>query len=156
LKETGLTQDDVAKKVGKNRSTIANSLRLLKMPGEMLEALNSGDITAGHARAILSVVNPARQQGLFNLIMREGMSVRKAEEQAARLNLGQTGTAEKETAAKPAKKREPELAEFEQKLLERFGTKAEIHGSLSSGRIVLHFYSMEDLDRLINELMING
>lgn len=84
----GIKQEDVAEKVGKNRSTVANAIRLLKLPEDMQKAVASGEISAGHARALLSVVAPADQRVLFNRILEQGLSVRQAEEQSKELNWG--------------------------------------------------------------------
>jgi ParB family chromosome partitioning protein len=83
-----LSQEEVARRVGKDRSTVANSLRLLKLPEPMLQALDRGDITPGHARAILALVNPADQQVLFDRVVGRGLSVREAEMQVQELKAG--------------------------------------------------------------------
>jgi ParB family chromosome partitioning protein len=144
---TGLSQDEIAVKVGKNRSTVANALRLLKLPVHIRESLQSGNISSGHARAILSVNDPQQQETLYREILTKGMSVRDAEKRAAELNstkvLPQT---------KPVKSRNPHLAAIEEKFIETLGTKVSIEGGLSKGHIRIDYFSMEDLDRLYNLL----
>lgn len=148
LMEKGeLTQEEVAKRVGKSRPTVANALRLLKLPKPMLEALDRGDMDPGHARAILSLVNPADQEVLFQRILSRGMSVREAEQTAARMNQGSREAAKKTTPPK-TKARLPELAELERKFIERLGTKVAIRGSEKKGTIEISYYSLEDLERI--------
>lgn len=145
LMETGgLSQDEAAERVGKNRSTVANALRLLKLPAGIREALESGSLTAGHARAILSLAKTADQEKLFARIKTKGLSVREAEKYAAELAGGKTGTGKPENPAK----REPELKTMEDKFIETLGTKVVINGNLKRGRIEIEYYSMDDLDRL--------
>jgi ParB family chromosome partitioning protein len=142
---TGLSQDEAAAKVGKNRSTVANALRLLRLPVEMQESVKIGDISPGHARAVLSVTSVKNQNLLFREILKRNLSVREAESRAALLN----GQAKKQAAAKPgAKKRPPEVEAMEEKFIHHLGTKVTISGDLNKGAISIDYYSMEDLDRL--------
>lgn len=149
MEHAGLSQEEVAKRVGKNRSTVANSLRLLKLPDDMQAALASEELTAGHARAILSVVNPADQRILFNRIVAKGLSVREAETLAAELNRGLRPSERKESIPK---KQYPELMEIEQKFIDLLGTKVSVKGSVKKGRIEISYYSMDDLERIIEIL----
>ncbi len=147
IDHTGLSQDDVAKKVGKNRSTIANSLRLLKMSQEMQDALSYSKMTAGHARALLSILNPADQMILFSRIVTDGLSVREAEAQASELNRG--GRAVQVEKSVSMKKKDPELNTIEQRLIDLFGTKVSVKGSAKKGRIEISYFSLDDLDRIL-------
>jgi len=142
-----LTQDEVSKKVGKQRSTVANALRLLKLPEEMQSALDRGGLTAGHARAILSVTLSSGQNSLFQEILAEGLSVREAEERAQRLNAGGAPATPK-TAAAASARRVPEIADLEQRFIERLGTKVSIKGDAKRGKIEIVYHSADDLDRL--------
>jgi ParB family chromosome partitioning protein len=144
LELTGFSQEELATRLGKNRTTVANSLRLLKLEKHMLDALASGQLTAGHGRALLAVEDRAEREALFEQIMGGNLSVRAAEI-AAR---GRGRSAEK----KPPKKREPELDSLEEKLIAWFGTKVRIDGTLESGRIVIDYYNMEDLERLYEKI----
>lgn len=147
LEISNITQDELAKRVGKDRSTIANSLRLLKLSPEMKNAINNKTLTAGHARAILSLNNPSHQQLLFSRIIKDNMSVREAELLSSKLNKGFTSTsADKKT--KPIKL--PELLEIEQKLIEKLGTKVCIKGSTRKGKLEISYYSSDDLERLLD------
>ncbi|MDR1748613.1 MAG: ParB/RepB/Spo0J family partition protein, partial [Spirochaetaceae bacterium] len=110
LMEMGnLTQEEAAARVGKNRSTVANALRLLKLPEDMLNAVTSGQITAGHARALLSVENSADQRVLFGRIVGSGMSVREAERNAAELNNGSRAAAATKKSAPAQPRKDPQL-----------------------------------------------
>ncbi len=148
MEAAGLSQEELAQKVGKNRSTVANSLRLLKMPESMQEALVSGEMSAGHARALLSVLNPADQMILFNRILKDGLSVREAEVQAGELNRGgrASGGAEKHASMK---RQDPELSKIEERLIDLFGTKVSVKGSAKKGRIEISYFSLDDLDRIL-------
>lgn len=146
-----LTQDDVAKKVGKQRSTVANALRLLKLPVEMQDAIDKGSLTPGHARAILSVTLADGQRQLFQTILAEGLSVREAEDRAQRLNAGAPAPAPKGVAPAPAR-RLPEIADFEQRLIEKLGTKVTIKGDAKKGKIEIVYHSADDLERLYESL----
>jgi ParB family transcriptional regulator, chromosome partitioning protein len=145
-----LTQDDVAKKVGKQRSTVANALRLLKLPAEMQEAIDRGSLTPGHARAVLSVTLGEGQKTLFQAILAEGLSVREAEERAQRLNAGSPPTPKAGPTASP--RRLPEIADLEQRFIERLGTKVTIKGDARKGKIEIAYHSADDLDRLYEVL----
>lgn len=144
---TGLSQEETAARVGKNRSTVANALRLLKLPEDMLAALAAGQLTSGHARAILSVLNPADQRILFGKIVADAVSVREAEKAAADLNGGIRAAAPAGTETAP-KDKQPELLAMEQRFIDALGTKVAISGGLKRGTIKIDYYSMEDLDRL--------
>ena len=148
-----LSQEEVSKRVGKKRSTVANSLRLLKLPQDMQKSLVDGQISAGHARAILSVVNIAEQRILFGKIVGTGLSVRQAEEMASDYNNG--GRAAPKKSTKKAAKRDPDIVEIEQKFIEVFGTKVVLKGSIEKGSIQIDYFSKADLDRLYNVIVKN-
>ena len=152
-----LSQEQVAVKVGKDRSTVANSLRLLRLPEDMQSALSRGEMSPGHARAILMLVNPADQQILFRRIVDRGISVREAEETAAGLNRGKKTARKTAAGEKPSQgRKEPEIRAIEEKLIEKLGTKVEIKGTGKKGRIEIAYYSTDDLERLLELLKIRG
>jgi ParB family chromosome partitioning protein len=154
IDQGGLTQEEVAKRVGKDRSTVANSLRLLKLEPEYLEALEGQRISAGHARALLSLVNPADQQLLFRKMLQEGLSVREAEHAAQRMSQGKRGTGKNAPGARrpsPAA-----VSALEQRLIERLGTKVVIRGDERKGRIEISYYSMDDLERVLGLIDAQG
>jgi len=142
-----LTQDDVAKKVGKQRSTVANALRLLRLPEPMQEALDRGELSAGHARAVLSVTLPEGQASLFRAIVAEHLSVREAEDRAQRLNVGSPAPAP-QAPGEASPRRSPEVADWEQRFIERLGTRVTIKGDARKGKIEITYVSADDLDRL--------
>lgn len=143
---SGLSQDQVAAKVGKNRSTVANAVRLLKLPEDMQGALVQGKLTAGHARALLSVADATDQQILFGKIVGQGMSVRQAEEAAAELN--DSPKPKKDPPAPKADSRDPDFAHLEQQFIDVLGTKVVLKGSLERGTISIDYFSRLDLNRL--------
>lgn len=149
MEMSNLSQDEVAQRVGKNRSTIANSLRLLKLPEDMQNALSNKEITAGHARALLSVVSPSDQRILFARITGSGLSVREAERNATELNGGTRPiTPNKKTNTKIEDNRDPDLIAVEQELIGLLGTKVSIRGTLEKGNIQIEYFSADDLNRL--------
>jgi ParB family chromosome partitioning protein len=143
----GLSQDELASRVGKNRSTVANALRLLKLPADMQKSLESGPLTPGHARALLSVNDARAREKLFKEIVTAGLSVREAEKRAGEANAVSEEGKPTEKEKTPAK-RPPEIADMEQRFITKLGTKVAIEGDLQKGRIRIDYYSMEDLERL--------
>lgn len=143
IQKSGLTQEEVAEKVGKKRSTVTNSLRLLQLPDQMKDDIVSGVLTAGHARAILSLVNPNDRMLLRDKIIEKDLSVREAEEEAQALNEGK-----KVKVKRAPKARDPYIQGVEDKLLEAFGTKVEVKGNLKKGKLVIPYASQSDLERL--------
>ena len=149
MKSCKLSQDELAKKVGKNRSTIANSLRLLKLDDEMKEAVSRETLTPGHARAILSVDTKENQQKLFKAIEKRGLSVREAEAMAAKLNQ------EDSDAMNPrlySSNKDPEMVSTEQKLSKKLGTKVAIKGTMKKGKLEISYKTKEELLRLYEKL----
>lgn len=155
---SNLNQDETARRVGKSRSAVANALRLLQLPEYMQTALESGVLSAGHARAILSLVNPADQQLLFTRITDSGLSVREAEAQAAQLKNGNRSSAKSEPAAhgKKSKGSDDDFAvkDIEQQFIDALGTKVEVKGDLERGIIHISYFSREDLDTLYEKLSV--
>ncbi len=143
-----MTQEEVAQRVGKNRATVANSLRLLKLPDEILEALDKGRISAGHARALLAVQDEAAQRKLFRRVLEQELSVREVEKEAAKSQVQDKNKGQPERSKEAAKS--PELRSLEQRLIERLGTKVNIRGSNTKGKIEVSYYSMEDLERILS------
>ena len=148
----GITQDEVARRVGKNRTTVTNSLRLLKLPEDMQTSLANNEITAGHARALLSVTNVSDQRILFARILGQDLSVRETERQAAELNDGGKA-AVKAKPKKAAEKKDPDIASIEEKFIEALGTKVQLKGSLDKGSVQIDYFSRDDLDRIFDILV---
>jgi len=142
-----LSQEQVADVVGKSRPAVANALRLLRLPEPMLGALRDGSMTAGHARALLAVSDPVRRELLFARVVAEGISVREAEAAAQAL---ERGLATKPAAVRKAEKpREPEIREIEERLIGALGTKVSVRGDARSGSVAIEYYSLEDLERIL-------
>ncbi|HRZ90528.1 MAG TPA: ParB/RepB/Spo0J family partition protein, partial [Spirochaetia bacterium] len=149
-----LSQEEVAEKVGKSRPTVANALRLLKLPAEMLEALRSGDLSPGHARAVLAVSSDEDRRDLFRRILAEGLSVREAEALAADLNAGKRPAPARKPEA-PRRPLDPDLRDLEQKLIGFLGTKVQVKGDARKGSITIEYFSLDDLERVF-DLMTGG
>ena len=140
-----LSQEELALRLGKKRSTIANSVRLLKLPKQVQNALISKAITAGHARAIMAVNNPSEQTILLNRIITDHLSVRQAEEISQELNNGSRARKKKQ---KKVVQRSMEIRSVEEKFLEACGSKVKIKGTLKKGSLEISYYSQEDLERI--------
>ena len=142
----GLTQDQVAQRVGRSRAAITNMLRLLRLPGLIQEKVINGEITMGHARALLPLPEKVQVQ-LVQLIAGRGLSVRDVERRVRRL---QNPVLPREAG------RDANLAAAEQKLEERLKTRVDIRVRGGKGRITLHFHSAEELQRLYADLLGSG
>jgi len=158
MEATGLTQDQVAERVGKSRPAVANALRLLGLPADAMESLRSGVISAGHARAILSAVNPADRQVILRRAVDDGISVREAEALASSHNRGGRGSEPKQAkrTAPDVRHFDPDLAAIEQGLIGHLGTKVAIKGSANRGSITIEYFSMDDLDRVFGLIAGQG
>jgi ParB family chromosome partitioning protein len=143
IDEFKMTQEDLAKRVGKDRTTITNFLRLLSLPKEVKQEMVAGSLTMGHAKALLSLERVRDQQLAAALIIKKGLSVREAETLAARLK-------------NPPKDKRPrqsgELRSVEEKLRKALGTKVSISASSKGGKIMIAYYSEEDLDRILDKI----
>ena len=139
INDFSLSQEQVAQRVGKDRATVANTIRLLRLPASIRQALANGKITAGHARALLSA--PAEHAlSIFETIVRRDLSVRETERICA-----------KESRKKPARKSGQtnlDMKTLEEELTRRIKTRVRLRGGASSGRIEIYYFSSEELDRL--------
>jgi ParB family chromosome partitioning protein len=151
MEAANISQDQAAARVGKKRSTLANAMRLLKLPPAMQDSLRTGGISAGHARALLSVDSETGRQQLFSQILDEGLSVRETEKRAAQADR-QTPAASPRPAA-PPKKPDPELAAITQKFIETLGSKVTIDGSPSKGCIRIEYFNEDDLKRIYDTIV---
>jgi ParB family transcriptional regulator, chromosome partitioning protein len=147
-----LTQEAVAEKVGKKRTTVANYLRLLKLPAPVQLALRNKQIDQGHARAILSVQSPAQQVKLFNEIQKNGYSVRKVEEMAREINEGATASQASRKAQHTASPLPGDLTELKQQLAEALGVKVGAKYNNGKGSVTLSFATPEEMDALVDQL----
>ncbi len=142
--EFKLTQEDLAKRVGKERSTITNFLRLLSLPKEVKQDLVGGSLSMGHAKALLSLDRVRDQIAAAAAIVKKGLSVREAEALAAHLK---NPIREKKHA-----RVSPELRSVEDKLKKALGTKVTIAAKAKGGRIVIDYYSNDELDRILEKI----
>jgi len=155
MESSGANQDEMAGRLGKNRSTIANSLRLLKLPAEVQQSLVAGDLSAGHARALLSLEREQELLVLFRRIVSEGLSVREAETEARMLSEQGKRVSSKRQSGAPktsAGRKTVELREIEERLVTKLGTKVVVTGSHRKGKIEISYFSLEDLERLVELL----
>ncbi len=152
MDEFGLTQEQVAERVGKSRSAVTNVVRLLRLPAEVKNALLEEQIREGHARAILGLNDERTMVEATKLVINRGLSVRQTEELVRRLSNPPAPKEAGETDAAPAS---PESKALEDRLRAYLGTKVNLFRSRKGGRIVIHFYSEEELadiyDKLIQE-----
>ncbi len=142
MDEFGLTQEDVAARVGKSRVAVANTVRLLRLPDEIKDALTAGQISEGHARALLGLDEEDAQLRALDLVIRRGLSVRQTEELVRRIN------AAAEVARRAAAARSPETRALEDRFRAALGTKVDLLRSRRGGRLVIHFYSEEELQNI--------
>jgi ParB family chromosome partitioning protein len=153
MKEFKISQTELTKVVGKAKSSISNTLRLLDLPENIQKAIHDGDITEGHARAILMVDHEAKKQELFNRIIENGLSVRDSEDLArAACGVSKKDFDNKKTHTKAIKS--ADIRSIETALQHHLGTKVDIKtkNDASKGCISIHFYSLTDFDKLINIL----
>lgn len=143
MDEFGLTQEELAKRVGKSRSQIANTLRLLNLEEEILKFIFEGKLTAGHARALLSIEDKKLRYGLAKKISNEGLSVRQAEQLAQNLLQKKEKKSSRQTTINPI------MSDIAEKLQQSLGTKVRIRGSEKRGKIEIEFYSSEELERIL-------
>ena len=141
MDDFGLTQERVAERVGKSRVAVANSVRLLRLPDEIKSSLAQGQITEGHARAILASDEPDGQRKVWKAILKRGLNVRQTEEMVRRLAAGPR-------PKHPSQPPSPETKALEDRFREALGTKVQLFRSKRGGRLVIHFYSEEDLQAL--------
>jgi len=141
--EFKLTQEDLAKRVGKERSTVTNFLRILGLPKEVKLELATGALSMGHAKALLSLERVRDQLQAATTIIKKGLSVREAEAFAAKIK-----NPAKEKKSSP----HTELKAIEDKLRKSLGTKVSISSKAKGGRIIIEFYSAEELDRILEKI----
>lgn len=152
MEQAHLTQDGLSEKIGKNRATIANYLRLLKLPAQVQMALRNKTIDQGHARALLGLDSPALQVKLFNEIQERGYSVRQVEQMVKALNNGETiESGRRKLTDKKTHRLPEEFTALKGKLSDFFQTKVQMTCSpAGKGRITIPFATEEELERIIS------
>lgn len=142
MEQFKLTQQEVGDILGKDRSSIANSLRLLKLPSSIQQALTQGEINTGQARSLLAIDDKRKQNELFLQIVNKKLTVRDLERKT-----------KKSSTAKQPKTKDPYVADIESKLQELLGTKVKVnHKRNNRGKVIVEYYSIDDLQRLIRRL----
>ncbi|HLS08918.1 ParB/RepB/Spo0J family partition protein [Lentibacillus sp.] len=142
MDELGITQDELSKRLGKSRSHIANIVRLLSLPEQVVAYINNGELSMGHGRALLGVKDRDKVLPLVNKIRKEKLNVRQVEQLIVQMN-------EKPKPKKEKPKKDIFLQERESVLRERLGTAVSINRGKQKGKIEIEFYSNEDLDRIL-------
>jgi ParB family transcriptional regulator, chromosome partitioning protein len=145
MNEFGLTQDIIAQRVGCERSSIANSVRLMNLPMEVQQLIESGQLSAGHAKVILGLANPAEQVRVANLVIVRNLSVRETEK-----ILASSVIIRKRNAKEP--RRSP-LLDVEERLQKRLGTRVSVLNGKSGGKVIIHYFSPAELDGILEQLL---
>ncbi len=140
--EFKLTQEELSDRVGKDRATVANYLRLLKLPDEVRSFLYNGSLTIGHAKAILAIEGKANQIDTARRIIKKGLSVRDAEK-----------LSKKSGFPKAQASVDPQISSLEEKLIRNLGTRVRIINKGEKGKIEIEYYSFEELERLLDILL---
>jgi ParB family transcriptional regulator, chromosome partitioning protein len=142
----GMTHEEIAGRVGKSRTAVTNSLRLLKLPEIVQTALAEGKITEGHARALLALNTPQSQKAALQTILHHGLNVRQTEELIRKLSGKKPAPSSKKAAP-------PEVAALEERLRSYLGTRVNLKKRSQGGTLVIHYYSDEDLDDLLGKII---
>ncbi|MBI4228205.1 MAG: ParB/RepB/Spo0J family partition protein [Deltaproteobacteria bacterium] len=145
----GLTHEEISKRIGKDRSTITNQIRLLKLPDRVKQAIKDGDISAGHARAILSIESHNKVLEILDIIIRNRLSVRQTEK------LVQSLVKDKETDKAPIYI-DPHLKNITEELKKVLGTQIKIIDRKGRGKIEIEYYSIDELQRIVDLLIAKG
>jgi ParB family chromosome partitioning protein len=151
VEEFGLKQEEVAARVGKSRQAVANALRLLRLPAPAQQALAQGLISEGHARALLQVPDEELQLRLLERILADGLSVRQVEELARRLTRHAAHT--DSPSPEPQQPLYDPMRELEDRFRNALGTRVQLSKSRRGGRLVIYFYSDEELDRIYQAIV---
>jgi ParB family chromosome partitioning protein len=145
--EFGLSHEEIALRVGKSRTAVTNTIRLLKLPPDVINAIAEGKISEGHGRALLGLENPAAQSAAMKSILNNNLNVRQTEELVRKL-------AERKSPTPAPKKEIPvEIQTFEKQLRSQFGTKVNINYSKQGGSVTFYYYSEEELENLIEQML---
>ncbi|MDZ7373923.1 MAG: ParB/RepB/Spo0J family partition protein [candidate division KSB1 bacterium] len=144
IEQCHLTQEEVARRVGKDRTTITNFLRLLKLPRPIQESLERGELSMGHARALINLEDERLQLAIWRRAVKENLSVRRVEELVR-----QAAQRPAVRPSEPARSLPPEIAEAENRLRRVLATQVRIHPGKRGGRIEIEYYSAQDLTRIV-------
>lgn len=144
--EFGLSHDEIASQVGKSRVAVTNTIRLLKLPDDVLQALEEGQISEGHARALLALPTSQAQSAALQTILKHNFTVRQTEELTRKMSGEKPQPPQK--PAKPS-----EVRDLEERMRSRLGTKVSIQHSKHGGSILIHYYSQEELEALVEQIL---
>ncbi len=147
IDEFSYTQEELSKRVGKDRATIANYLRILNLPPEIKELIVNDRISLGHAKAILSLPTKPLQIEIAREVIKKGLSVRETERLCAAKKSRKAGSRKKK------KEKDPNIIALEEKLKQSLGTKVQIRHKGKRGKIEIEYYSLDELDRLLEILL---
>lgn len=150
VEEFGLTQEEVAGRVGKSRTAVTNTMRLLRLPVSAKEAIISGDIREGHARALLGLPDDAMIEQALKMVVDRGLTVRQTEELVRRMI---QAIEEPEEEGGQEEEESPETRQLESRFREALGTKVNLYRSRRGGRVVIHFYSEEELSAIYDAIV---
>lgn len=150
-----LTQEDVSKRVGKSRSTVANLVRLLKLPEEVQRAVVDGRLGGAHARALLPLPKPEMQKSLMKMILDKNLTVRQVEEIVKKMVEGARPRSDTSKAANASARRSPEIVALESEFRQTLGTKVKIQKGPKGGKVVIHFFSDEELQAIYEAIVRN-
>ncbi len=149
MDEFDMTQEQLSKSVGRSRPVIANTVRLLNLPEEIQNLVEQRKLSEGHARCLLAISDEALQLKIANKIIAQGLNVRQVEELVKAI----AQNVSRETIRSSEAAHDPDAAHLAQRLSERLGTKVRLSGSASKGRLVIAYYSSEDLDRILEVIL---
>ncbi|MBT1698310.1 ParB/RepB/Spo0J family partition protein [Fulvivirgaceae bacterium PWU4] len=152
ISECNLKQDELGERVGKNRATVTNYLRLLKLPPDIQIAVRDNRLSMGHARAIINVENPDQQLYIFKKTLNEDLSVRKVEELVREFS--NKKTEESTSSPAPAASASKEISQLQSRLSSHFGTRVVVKSDGKKGDIKIPFLSVEDLNRILDILKV--
>ncbi len=149
IKEFNLTHDEISRKAGKDRATVTNYLRILKLPAEIKKWISVGSLNIGHAKALLQIEDAVSQLSAARKIVQQGLSVREAEALSKRVQSPRASVVSKSNVWK-----DPQIASLEDKLRQSLGTKVRLlHKGKKGGKLEIEYYSLDELDRLLEILI---
>lgn len=158
LVDFGVTQDDLAARLGKGRPSITNALRLLRLPASVQRRVAAGTLSAGHAKAIASISDPGQQERLADRIIAEGLTVRQAEELARRAAIGDPVLQAGESATRKSRQKlqAPGITELAGRLSDRLDTRVKVEVGKRKGKVLIEFGSLDDLQRICDAIGLDA
>jgi ParB family chromosome partitioning protein len=155
ISECSMKQEELGERVGKNRATVTNYLRLLRLPPDIQIAVRDNKLSMGHARAIINVENADRQLYIFKKTLEEDLSVRKVEELVREMSPKKAESSGADTASSTATAPDREISQLQTRLSSHFGTRVVVKSDGAKGEIRIPFLSIEDLNRVIDILKLS-